>query len=607
MGKPISRGDPISRTGNPHPHTTYPKRGMIARELSDSSPFSLLSNFSNLFATKMVSFGEPWPEFNDGIYYRDLLRPSDAGATLIDFYSRKYKSSAPLHGWLQRIHNKQITIDGCVVTDPKIILRGGEELVYHRLPWKEPDAPYLLEILYEDNDVFVSGKILRYEKKPAIAKKRQIALNKPSGLQVLPGGLFQQRTVLTQLQRHADNLTASGYQEPHPVPVHRLGRGTSADGTSAVGVCRMNDTQQKATRNITKLYRALASGVIIEDEVFIDQPIGLVKYPGVAKGLYVASPSGKPALSKVVVLERNLLSNSTLVQVEIQSGRPHQIRIHLSFIGHPLVGGRDVYLGRRLCLNRSPCVGLEERKRYVSIFAPGGQSAADCPIGRPPDHLKHEVFCFPQLSVCGLPYYRRQGDTGYQFAISMGCVVPIVDDIFPLRSHFVDDDFFDYSISRGGRSASRPRSTYASTGPPRMGLEERKRVCFNFCSSAPLWAAVGGTGCPIGVTGCHHFYANMKFCFPQLSVRVAYLATGDPLYSTDGQPKFSDHESVDESFAQDGGYERPEKPVPGDCGYHLHAHHVVFSHPLTNEINEISAPLPLNLHTVEESKAKKVL
>ncbi|KAL6578051.1 hypothetical protein OROMI_010379 [Orobanche minor] len=300
----------------------------------------------------MASLGEPWPDFNGGIHYRDLLRPPDAsGATLIEFYSKKYKSSAPLNGWLQRIHNKQIMIDGCVVTDPNTILRGGEELVYHRLPWEEPDAPYLLEIIYEDDDV--------------------IALNKPSGLQVLPGGLFQQRTVLTQLQRHAGNMTTSGSQEPHPVPVHRLGRGTSvsqdrvktavfsveigtllcaktktaksrlaaffADGTSLVGVSGRTDTQQKATRNITKLYRALASGVIIEDEVVVEQPIGLVKYPGVAKGLYVASPSGKPALSKVVVLERNLLSNATLVQVEIQSGRPHQIRIHLSFIGHPLL------------------------------------------------------------------------------------------------------------------------------------------------------------------------------------------------------------------------------------------------------------------------------
>ncbi|GER43241.1 pseudouridine synthase family protein [Striga asiatica] len=365
----------------------------------------------------MVSFGEPWPELNDGIHYRDLIRPSDAGATLIEFYSRKYKSSAPLHGWLQRIHNEQITIDGCVVTDPDTILRGGEALVYHRLPWKEPDAPYLLEILYEDGDV--------------------IALNKPSGLQVLPGGLFQQRTVLTQLQRHAGTSTTKKHQECHPVPVHRLGRGTSgillcaktkitksrlaaflADGTSLVAVCRKNDTDQKLTRNITKVYRALASGIIVENEVVIDQPIGPVKYPGVAKGLYVASPTGKPALSKVVVLERNLLSNSTLVKVEIQSGRPHQIRIHLAFIGHPLVG--------------------------------------------------------------------------------------------------------------------------------------------------------------------------------------------DPLYDIGGQPKCSDHKSDDGSFAQDGGYERPEKPVPGDCGYHLHAHHVTFAHPLTDEVIAITAPLPPVLQTVEEESTEKM-
>ncbi|KAG6404645.1 hypothetical protein SASPL_136897 [Salvia splendens] len=290
----------------------------------------------------MVTIGEPWPEFNAGISYRDLVRRSDSGATLIEFYTRRYKSSAPLHGWLQRIHNKQITVDGCVVIDPDAIIREGAELVYHRLPWKEPDAPYLLEILYEDNDM--------------------IALNKPSGLQVLPGGLFQQRTVLTQLQRHAGNLKASGCQEPHPVPVHRLGRGTSAyfgyllasvqkilyagfflernvvEATCNRYVNRNSGHLQKKTRSITKLYRALASGVIVEDEVVIDHPIGLVRYPGVAQGLYVASPSGKPALSKVTVLERNKQSNSTLVQVEIKSGRPHQIRIHLSFIGHPLIG-----------------------------------------------------------------------------------------------------------------------------------------------------------------------------------------------------------------------------------------------------------------------------
>lgn len=57
----------------------------------------------------------------------------------------------------------------------------------------------------------------------------QVALNKPSGLQVLPGGLFQQRTVLTQLQWRPEkpNSSRAAAQKSHPVPVHRLGRGTS--------------------------------------------------------------------------------------------------------------------------------------------------------------------------------------------------------------------------------------------------------------------------------------------------------------------------------------------------------------------------------------------
>eukprot|EP00268_Persea_americana_P045468 TRINITY_DN4638_c0_g2_i11.p1 TRINITY_DN4638_c0_g2~~TRINITY_DN4638_c0_g2_i11.p1 ORF type:complete len:307 (-),score=57.07 TRINITY_DN4638_c0_g2_i11:1021-1803(-) len=185
-----------------------------------------------------------------------------------------------------------------------------------------------------------------------------VALNKPSGLQVLPGGLFQQRTVLTQLQWRPEkpNSSRAAAQKSHPVPVHRLGRGTSgillcakskvakarlaeyfADGTAIVKKNRDTDMEFGITRRILKLYRALATGIIDEDEVVIKQPIGIMHYPGVAKGLYVASSSGKPALSKVTILERDLQENRTLVQVEIHSGRPHQIRIHLAFIGHPLL------------------------------------------------------------------------------------------------------------------------------------------------------------------------------------------------------------------------------------------------------------------------------
>ncbi|ESQ45273.1 hypothetical protein EUTSA_v10010446mg [Eutrema salsugineum] len=284
--------------------------------------------------------GLPWPELNDGLAYKDVVSSFSSSSeltTVSDFYSTKYKSSAPLLGWIQRIQNGQIQIDGEVVKDHNTLLRRGSKLVYHRLPWKEPDTPYSLEVLYEDNDL--------------------IALNKPSGLQVLPGGLFQQRTLLTQLQWcFSKKDSSTGARESHPVPVHRLGRGTSgillcaktklaktklasyfAEGTSLVGFGNL-DQECGTGRKISKIYRALADGIVEEDEVVIKQPIGVVRYPGVAKGLYVASSEGKPALSKVAVLERNMQRNCTLVKVEIQSGRPHQIRIHLAYMGHPLVG-----------------------------------------------------------------------------------------------------------------------------------------------------------------------------------------------------------------------------------------------------------------------------
>ncbi|KAK9684016.1 hypothetical protein RND81_10G180600 [Saponaria officinalis] len=357
----------------------------------------------------MKKIGVNWPEFNDGLTYNDVVSASNSGFTLIQFYSSKYTSSAPLQGWLQRIHNKQITVDGEIVTDPNTVLRAGFKLVYHRLPWKEPEAPYLLEVLYEDDDM--------------------IALNKPSGLQVLPGGLFQQRTVLTQLQWHANKVTNSSLgREPQPVPVHRLGRGTSgillcaktkrakaclaayfADGTSLVRGGREIGVGE---RKITKIYRALVKGIITMNEIEINHPIGIMRYPGVSRGLYVALPSGKPALSKVKIVERDVQKDQTLVKVEIRSGRPHQIRIHLSYIGHPLLG--------------------------------------------------------------------------------------------------------------------------------------------------------------------------------------------DPLYVAGGQPKCSDLELADESYAEDGGYQRPSKPVPGDIGYHLHAHEVILSHPTTHEMIKIVAPLPSILKSVQE-------
>jgi 23S rRNA pseudouridine1911/1915/1917 synthase len=118
--------------------------------------------------------------------------------------------------------------------------------------------------------------------------------------------------------------------------MHRLGRGTSgivlfartAEAAAAV---------QTAWREhrVEKRYRALGSGVATADTFEIRAPIGPVPHPWLGS-IFAASPAGKRSLSHATVLERR--PGATLFQLDIETGRPHQIRIHLAWAGHPLVG-----------------------------------------------------------------------------------------------------------------------------------------------------------------------------------------------------------------------------------------------------------------------------
>eukprot|EP00879_Flechtneria_rotunda_P027962 GHRR01030031.1.p1 GENE.GHRR01030031.1~~GHRR01030031.1.p1 ORF type:complete len:174 (+),score=51.13 GHRR01030031.1:1315-1836(+) len=91
-----------------------------------------------------------------------------------------------------------------------------------------------------------------------------------------------------------------------------------------------------ADRPLGKRYRALVTGVTAQDMGDVMVPIGPVLYPGLSTGLFAASPTGKPARSLFKVLHRH--ADSTLIEVTILTGRPHQIRIHMAASGHPLVG-----------------------------------------------------------------------------------------------------------------------------------------------------------------------------------------------------------------------------------------------------------------------------
>jgi 23S rRNA pseudouridine1911/1915/1917 synthase len=241
---------------------------------------------------------------NRGYAYTTIISSKDHGRTLLSHLASLYLHSTP-QAWQQNLNNREVTVNGVTATGSES-LTSGQTLVWNRPPWIEPDTPQHFEVLFEDAHL--------------------LAVNKPSGLPTLPGGGFMENTLLRLVQK----------QTPNANPVHRLGRATS-------GIVLFAKTAEAAsklsanwnTRRIQKIYRALAQGIAQHDAYEILTPIGLVPHPRIGM-VWAANPSGKPSKSLAKVISR--APGTTTFEVSLNSGRPHQIRIHLASIGHPLVG-----------------------------------------------------------------------------------------------------------------------------------------------------------------------------------------------------------------------------------------------------------------------------
>ena len=178
-----------------------------------------------------------------------------------------------------------------------------------------------LDIVYEDEDVIV--------------------INKPKGMVVHPGnGNYEGTLVNALMYSHKDKLSAiNGIIRPGIV--HRIDK-----DTSGIIVVAKSDKAHKIladdfkVHNITRKYIAIVKGIVDKDNIKIDLPIGRSQNDRIK--MAVTEKNSRNAVTYIKVLERFKKSGYTLVEATLETGRTHQIRVHMSYIGHPLLGD-EVY------------------------------------------------------------------------------------------------------------------------------------------------------------------------------------------------------------------------------------------------------------------------
>jgi 23S rRNA pseudouridine1911/1915/1917 synthase len=221
------------------------------------------------------------------------------------------------------IKEGQVQVDNCTVLKPGALLRGDEQLAIC-LPQSEPEQlvpePIPLDVVYQDENLLV--------------------VNKPTGMVVHPGAGHASGTLANALLAYAPQLADLG-DFLRPGIVHRLDQDTS--GLIVVALrepARIALKAQFKSRSVRKTYLALVEGCVSPFEGIIDVPVGRSQH---RRKRMAPMPDGRPAQTQFRTLER--LEDHTLLEVLPHRGRTHQIRVHLAFLGFPVVG--DQVYGRR--------------------------------------------------------------------------------------------------------------------------------------------------------------------------------------------------------------------------------------------------------------------
>ena len=196
-----------------------------------------------------------------------------------------------------------------------------------------------LDIVYEDDDLLV--------------------VNKPKGMVVHPAPGNYEGTLVNALLYHCGSSLSGINGVIRPGIVHRIDK----DTTGALLVCKTDLAhrdlaQQLKEHSITRRYRAIVHGNLKEEEGTIEGAIG--RHPTERKKMAINLKNGKPAVTHYKVLEH--YKNYSYIECRLETGRTHQIRVHMSSIGHPLVG--DFVYGPKKC----PFPNLEGQTLHAMVL-----------------------------------------------------------------------------------------------------------------------------------------------------------------------------------------------------------------------------------------------